>query len=59
MFNASSPWNNAAGSSGANMQALEEYVAKKNAQLEEDRLAKSGAEQVKSVYDPWCREVVA
>lgn len=51
MFNAGSPWNQAAGESGADMKALEEYILNKHAGIEEERLKRFESGRVKSVYD--------
>lgn len=51
MFNAGSPWNQAAGQGSANMKELEEHYKRVHAELEQDRQARIKDGKVRSLYD--------
>lgn len=51
MFNAGSPWNQAAGESSANLKQLEEHYRRVQAEVEEERIARLKQTKGKSVYE--------
>ena len=51
MFNAGSPWNQAAGEGTANMKELEEHYRKVQAEVEQERIGRINNGQIKSIYD--------